>query len=123
MPLDTDGQWTDAAGATGLTSQFQITNPTVSDGHGHSFPDSRGLFVLHAILLHTGKVSNFSGIFKVSMYAPLCYEFNPASPTATLAAQGFPPGADLFCCHYVTLHDGRVLAAGGSELHGLTATD
>lgn len=123
MPLDTDGQWTDAAGATGLTSQFQITNPTVSDGHGHSFVDSRGLFVLHAILLHTGKVLIFCGHVEVSMYAPLCYEFDPANATATLAAQGFPPGADLFCCHYVTLHDGRVLAAGGSELHGLTATD
>lgn len=122
MPLDTDGQWTNATGATGSSSEFQIANPTVNDGHGHSFPDSRGLFVLHAVLLHTGKVLVFCGHVEISMYAALCYEFDPASPTAVLPAQGFPPGADLFCCHYVTLHDGRVLAAGGSETHGLTGT-
>jgi hypothetical protein len=123
MPLDTDGQWTNGTGATGSSSTFTIANPTVNDGHGQSFTDTRGLFVLHAVLLHTGKVLIFCGHVELSMYAPLCYEFDPATPTASLPAQSFPPGADLFCCHYVNLHDGRVLAVGGSETHGLLATE
>jgi hypothetical protein len=113
MPLDTDGQWT---GAT----NFSVPNPTIIDGAGNTLVDPRGLFVLHAILLHTGKVLCFCGHVELSMYAPLCYLFDPANPGAMLAPLAFPPGADLFCCHYVQAPDGRILAVGGSELHGLT---
>jgi hypothetical protein len=116
MPPNTDGQWTAA-------TAFPVPNPTVNDGAGHSFVDTRGLFVLHAILLHTGKVLCFCGHVELSMYAPLCYLFDPKSPATLLAPIAFPPGADLFCCHYVQIPDGRVLAAGGSELHGLSGAD
>ncbi len=115
MPLDTDGQWAGAA-------TFNVANPTINDGAGHTIVDSRGLFVLHAILLHTGKVLCFCGHVELSMYAPLCYQFDPKSPGALLPPIAFPAGADLFCCHYVQAPDGRILAVGGSELHGLSAT-
>jgi hypothetical protein len=108
MPFDTYGRW---SGATA----FPIANPTVDDGHGHTFVDSRGLFVLHAILLHTGKILCFSGHVEVSMYAPLCYLFDPKDPGAVMSPIAFPAGADLFCCHYVQIPDGRILAMGGSQ--------
>jgi hypothetical protein len=113
MSLATDGRWTPA-------QLFPVSPPVVNDGHGHSFTDTRGLFVLHAVLLHTGKVLCFCGHVELSMYAPLCYEFDPKNPTTAMAAISFPPEADLFCCHYVQIFDGRILAAGGSELHDLT---
>jgi hypothetical protein len=49
------------------------------------------------------------------MYAPLFYEFDPKTPGATLAPVDFPGRPDMFCCHYVQLPDGRILAAGGSQ--------
>jgi hypothetical protein len=78
-------------------------------------PDTRGLFVLHAVLLHTGKILCFSGHVEVSMYAPLYYLFDPEHPADLMTPIAFPGRPDLFCCHYVQLPDGRVLAAGGSE--------
>jgi hypothetical protein len=108
VPPNTDGQWT---GAT----TFNIDPTTIDDGFGVTMPDPRGLFVLHAVLLHTGKVLCFCGHVEVSMYAPLYYPFNPKTPTAKIAPIAFPGRPDLFCCHYVQLPDGRMLAAGGSE--------
>src|SRR3970282_1398993 len=108
MPQDTDGRW---AGAT----TFPVAPTTINDGQGHTMPDARGLFVLHAVLLNTGKVLCFSGHVERVMYAPVCYLFNPRSPGVTMAPIGFPAGADLFCCHYVVVPDGRVLAVGGSQ--------
>lgn len=99
---------------------FSVPNTTIVDGSGHTLTDTRGLFVLHAIMLHTGKVLCFCGHVELSMYAPLCYLWDPKNSSATLSPIAFPPGADLFCCHYVQILDGRILAAGGSELHGLT---
>ncbi|MGC4067069.1 MAG: DUF1929 domain-containing protein [Polyangiaceae bacterium] len=77
--------------------------------------DMRGLFVLHAVLLRTGKVLCFCGHVEVAMYAPLSFVFDPKLPGAQLPAQAFPMGADLFCCHYVQLQDGKILAMGGSQ--------
>jgi hypothetical protein len=108
VPPNTDGQWT---GAT----TFNISPTTIDDGFGVTMPDSRGLFVLHAVLLHTGKVLCFSGHVESAMYAPLYYLFDPKTPAALIAPTAFPGRPDLFCCHYVQLPDGRVLAAGGSE--------
>jgi Domain of unknown function (DUF1929) len=62
----------------------------------------------------------FCGHVETAMYAPLCYLFDPQNPSKALSPIAFPAGADLFCCHYVQILDGRILAAGGSELHGLT---
>lgn len=112
MPPSTDGVWT---GATA----FNIAPTTIDDGFGVTMPDTRGLFVLHAVLLHTGKVLCFSGHVEGVMYAPLYYLFDPKAPAALMAPIAFPGNPDMFCCHYVQLKDGNVLAAGGSE-HDMT---
>lgn len=109
MPLNTDGQWLG-------TNPFNITSPTIHDTAGHSFVDTRGLFVLHAFLLHTGKVLCFCGHVEGMNYAPLCYLFDPTNPTGLMAPITFPAGADPFCGHYVQIPDGRVLAVGGSQM-------
>jgi hypothetical protein len=108
MPQNTDGRW------TGVTT-FNVAATTIDDGQGHTMTDNRGFFVLHAALMHTGKVLCFSGHVEVAMYAPLSYLFDPATPSAQLTPIAFPPGADLFCCHYVTVPDGKLLALGGSQ--------
>ena len=109
MPLNTDGQW------LGTTS-FNIASPTIPDTAGNSFVDTRGLFVLHAFLLHSGKVLCFCGHVEGMYYAPLCYLFDPTNPTGLMAPITFPAGADPFCAHYVQIPDGRVLAIGGSQM-------
>lgn len=108
MPLDTDGQWVGAG-------KFNIPIPTLRDTAGHAFPDDRGLFVLHAVLLYTGKVLCFSGHVEDMNYAPLCYVFDPKNPSAAMSPIAFAAGADPFCCHYVQIPDGRILAVGGSQ--------
>ena len=108
MPLNTEGQWT---GAT----PFNIADPTLHDTAGNSFVDPRGLFVLHAVLLRTGKVLCFGGHVEMMNYAPLCYVFDPDNAGAQMTAITFAAGADPFCSHYVTIPDGRVLAVGGSQ--------
>jgi hypothetical protein len=108
MPDDQDGRW------MGRTP-FAIANTTISDGQGHTMTDARGLFVLHAALLHTGKVICFAGHVERIMYAPVCYLFDPSAPTATMPPISFPSGSDLFCCHYIQVPDGKLLAIGGSQ--------
>jgi hypothetical protein len=105
-----DGQW---SGAT----QFPLAppDPLIDDGFGVTMSDTRGLFVLHAILLHTGKVLCFSGHVEGMMYAPLFYQFDPDNPATPLTPVDFPGRPDMFCAHYVQLPDGRILAAGGSQ--------
>jgi hypothetical protein len=108
VPANTDGVWT---GATA----FSIPNSQVNDALNNHFTDSRGLFVLHAVLLHTGKILCFCGCVELVQYGPFSYLFDPANPGAQLTPIGFPPMADLFCCHYVQTLDGRVIAVGGSQ--------
>ena len=108
MPPNTDGLWT---GAT----PFNVDPTTIDDGFGVTMTDTRGLFVLHAVLLHTGNVLCFSGHVEVSMYAPLYYLVDPKNSAAVISPIAFPGRPDLFCCHYVQLPDGRILAAGGSQ--------
>lgn len=108
MPQNLDGRW---AGAV----TFNVADTTINDGQGHSMTDKRGLFVLHAVMLHTGKVLCFCGHVEVAMYAAVSYLFDPKNPAQQLRRQAFPAGADLFCCHYVTVPDGKVLAMGGSQ--------
>lgn len=108
MPLNTDGQW---LGST----PFNIADPVIHDTGGHLYTDTRGLFVLHAFLLNSGKVLCFCGHVEGMNYAMLSYLFDPANPTARMAPKTFPPGGDPFCGHYVQIPDGRVLAIGGSQ--------
>lgn len=109
MPLNTDGRWSTSA------TTFPVPTPTLKDGAGHTLDDTRGLFVLHAVLLHTGKVLLFSGHAEFAYYAPLCYVFDPKNPTAMLTPIKFPAGMDLFCCHYVQIPNGRILVVGGAD--------
>jgi len=109
LPPNTDGQWTGA-------QPFSIPNNLrVDDDHAHSFVDQRGLFVLHAVLLHSGKVLCFCGCVETAMYAPYCYLFDPDHPTVQMTPISFPPHADMFCCHYVQIPDGRIMTVGGSQ--------
>src|SRR5581483_10889063 len=112
MPPSTTGQWTGA-----LHFVLPVPGPPLRDGAGHEIAggDPRGLFVLHAILLHTGKVLCFCGHVELAFYPPLSYVFDPDDPGALLTAIPFPPGMDLFCCHYVQLPNGNILVVGGSD--------
>ncbi len=112
MPLNTDGRWSLPPTTDG---KFPVPDPTLDDGHGHTLVDKRGLFVIHAVLLHTGKVLLFSGHAEFAYYAPLCYVFDPKKPTAMLTPIRFPAGMDLFCCHYVQIPKGRILVVGGAD--------
>lgn len=111
MPPNTDGQWSG-------TTPFPLAppNPILDDGMGNTVPDTRGLFVLHAALLRTGKILVFGGHVEFMFYAPLSYVFDPKAPSTPLTRINFPAGMDLFCCHYVQLPDGRILVVGGSDM-------
>lgn len=108
------------------------TTPTDAN---HTIVDKRGLFVIHAVLLHTGKVLWFCGHVEDGHYALKSYLFDYRNPAAQLASQDFvlhnpllargahAPNnpnsgdfhADLFCSHFVHTHDGKVLVVGGSD--------
>jgi hypothetical protein len=111
MPPSTTGQWTGV-------NRFAVGNQPLDDGLGHSIPppgDTRGLFVLHAVLLHTGMILCFGGHVENAFYPPLSYVFDPEHPARALTPIPFPAGMDLFCCHYVQLPNGRILVMGGSD--------
>ncbi len=122
------------AGAWGASPTIiPVPSATISDSGGRTITDTRGLFVIHAVVLHTGKVLWFCGHVEDAHYPLLSYVFDPANPGATLTpipfpalnpawAGGVPPvghggpsHADLFCSHYVQLPDGRVMLVGGSD--------
>ncbi len=110
MPPSTTGQW------TGAFSFVISDQPLRDDAHPpHTIIDDRGLFVLHAVLLHTGKVLCFGGHVETAYYPPLSYVFDPDDPGALMTPIPFPAGMDLFCCHYVQLPNGRILVVGGSD--------
>jgi len=109
MPPGTDGEWS-------APVKFPVPNQTLKDPTGKSVLDDRGLFVLHAVVLKTGKVLCFCGHVEFSYYAPTSYVFDPDNPSTMLTPIDFPAGMDLFCCHYVTIPDGRVLVVGGSDM-------
>src|SRR5574341_960027 len=108
MPPSTDGRWSAA-------TPFNVADQTLRDGVGHSVTDDRGLFVLHAVLMHTGKVLCFGGHVENAFYPPLSYVFDPKRPGDLLRPMPFPPGMDLFCCHYTQVQMGRICVVGGSD--------
>jgi hypothetical protein len=134
----THGAWIDGGKinvATVRITDGLHTTPTDPD---HTIVDRRGLFVIHAVMLHTKKVLWFCGHVEDGHYALKSYLFDYRHPSAQLASQDFPfhsssltrtgPGlgnandpasghfhADLFCCHFVHTADGKVLVVGGSD--------
>jgi len=113
MPADTDGSWRTPTAVPSLPG-------TIRDkANRNPIPDTRGLFVIHAIHLYTGKVLWFCGHAEQLDYPLEAYLFDPRRPTAPPVRKPFPGKADLFCCHYVQLADGRILVVGGSQLDHL----
>jgi galactose oxidase-like protein len=102
---DTVGAW---------AAPVETTIPMeVIEAKGVKTEDNRGLFVIHAALLHTGKVLWFSGHVEWAHYAPVSFVWDPTD--ASLTRVPFPGKSDLFCCHFVQLADGRLLTVGGSD--------
>ena len=111
-PPSAVGRWVDYG-----TFSVPLPSPAISDTAGHTITDNRGLFVLHAVLMHTGKVLVFSGHAEYAHYATESYVLTveATAPNHTLERVSFPAGIDLFCCHYVQIADGKILAVGGSD--------
>lgn len=115
-------------GAWEAPKTFQVPDQTRYDRDGNNkVVDRRGLFVLHSVLLHTGKVLVFCGHVEsfdygarnptgtsTSDYTGVSYVYDPDDSDVKMTPIYFPPGVDLFCCHYVQLPDGRILVVGGS---------
>ena len=115
--LDEVGRWVDY-GEFNVPLPMPTVSDTVPPPHGpHTIEDDRGLFVLHAVLMRTGKVLVFSGHVERAHYATESYVLTvgATAPSHTLERVSFPAGIDLFCCHYVQIFDGRILAVGGSD--------
>jgi len=116
-PLSAAGRWVDYGTFT-VPPPMPTISDTVAPPHGpHTITDNRGLFVLHAVLMHTGKVLVFSGHVENAHYATESYVLTveATAPNHTLKRVSFPAGIDLFCCHYVQIADGKILAVGGSD--------
>ena len=91
----------------------RIPAELIEDLNGNRILDDRDLFVLHAVMLNTGRCLWFSGHTESAHYATVSYVFDPTD--GRLRRAEFPRGVDLFCCHYAQMADGRILAVGGSE--------
>jgi len=68
------------------------------------------IFIVHAALLHSGKVLLWSGGAEAG-YPLTSLVWDPASPADMSHTQAY--GQDLFCSGHAFLADGRLLAAGG----------
>lgn len=93
--------------------------PTLGDSR--KLGDGKGVFVIHACLLHTGNILWFSGHVESSHYLAKAYVWNPVSEK-NVATVDFPRGKkgkiiDVFCCFHISLEDGTILLAGGSGDH------
>jgi hypothetical protein len=81
------------------------------------------VLAMHAALLYTGKVLYFGGSENVRTQhdasPPLINNTRLWDPkTGATEVVGSPAGHDLFCCGHALLADGRLLAAGGTEVFG-----
>lgn len=80
-----------------------------SVGSWEALPYTSGVFVVHAAVLHTGKVLMYSGTAEIGL--PL--ESRVWDPdTGAMTAQTFD--VDLFCSGHAFLTDGRLLVNGGA---------
>jgi hypothetical protein len=102
MSLFTDGRW---------------SGDLPAPGDSGAFGDGEGVFVIHATLMHTGKVLWFSGHTETSHYLAESYVWDPTLPISTATRQPFPASTDVFCCHQANLDDGRVITIGGARAH------
>jgi hypothetical protein len=102
-------------------------------GNSHAAGDNLGVFVIHAVMLHTGKVLWWSGhaetihyIAEAVMWDPLAAAVNDPTvdavnvhgsatmPDISNATIITFPGVDIFCCHHVHAGDGKVITMGGA---------
>ena len=89
-----------------------VANDPASVGEWYQLSNSE-VFVVHAAVMHTGKVLIFSGGTEVQL--PL--ESRVWDPvTNAFTSQTFVD--DLFCAHQIALADGRILVNGGSNYNG-----
>ncbi|MFB7288713.1 galactose oxidase-like domain-containing protein [Actinacidiphila glaucinigra] len=117
MPADKDGSWRPPQPVP-----FKPGEKLRDKSGQNPVDDERGLFVIHAVHMHTGKVLWFCGHVEYLDYPLVAYVFDPRKPTAPPVRKPFPNGADLFCCFCVQLADGRILVVGGSQLDHLSGT-
>jgi FtsP/CotA-like multicopper oxidase with cupredoxin domain len=81
---------------------------SAGQGQWASLPDMP-LFVVHAALMHTGRVLMWSGTAEVG-YPEQSFVWNPATDARTTQTYD----EDLFCAGQTFLADGRLLIAGGA---------
>ena len=93
-------------------------NRCMAAGQGlwQSLPDLPN-FVVHAALLHTGRVVMWSGTAEVG-YPDQSVVWNPATDGRTVQTYD----EDLFCSGQTFLADGRVLVAGGAPNGSIKST-
>ena len=91
--------------------------------------DNLGMFVVHMMLLHTGKVLMYSGgaevnyVKEVVVWDPLVTVPDPMNPgqrmpdtsASNVTIHQPPSNIDIFCSHHVQLKDGRILILGGAS--------
>ncbi len=107
--------------------------PYKTPGNSLVSGDNLGIFVIHAVLLHTGKVLWWSGHAEVVNYVAEAVMWDPLAatvPDPTVDAVNVHgsatmpdisnatiitfPGVDIFCCHHVHAADGKVITMGGA---------
>ncbi len=92
-------------------------------GDSREVGDKQGVMVVHAVLLHTGRILMWSSRYETTglLYASWTWDPITGDASPPLPFDGNKADAewtvdnniDLFCSHHVVLEDGRVLAMGG----------
>ena len=115
----TQGEWTGPWKCPG--------NSTVGSNPGPG--DAKGVFVVHAMLLHTGKLLMYSGGAEVEytkevvVWDPLVTVPDPDTPgsrmpdtsSSNVKLHQTPHMMDIFCSHHIQLKDGKILIVGGAS--------